>query len=384
MIAEISNLSSVSDLHRVENILDKVNTVKNILNPCYGDGSLRGFHSGYGFLSEKAFTGYNKPSVTEKGLFVKSGPRLHIAFDNKTSKAAIVTCGGLSPGLNVVIREITMTLWFGYKLREIYGIKFGYRGFYNEEWVSLDPKVVKDVHKEGGTFLGTSRGGFDKDKIVDALEKKGVNLVFVIGGDGTHRGILALSEEIDKRGLNIILAGIPKTIDNDIPLIDRSFGYESAVEEATKVIQSAKVEMNSTEYSVGIVKLFGRECGAISIGATLSQRDVNICLIPEAPFDLYGPLGLMKYVEVLLKRKKNALIVVAEGCAKSIRDLNIEETGQFDRSGNKVLPNVGVFIKDEIDKVAKELGFDVIFKYIDPTYMIRSVKANSFDTVFCA
>ena len=209
-----------------------------------------------------------------------------------------------------------MCLWFNYGVKTIYGIKWGYGGFYNEDfknWIELSPKYVTDIHIQGGTILGSSRGGFDAPKMADALVKQGINLVFSIGGDGTHRGIAALQKEISTRKLKIVIAGIPKTIDNDIPLIDRSFGFESAIEEAVKVIASANVEANCVPNGIGLVKLFGRNCGFIAMESTLASRDVNICLIPEAKFNLYGEFGLLAYIFKRIQLKGHCVIVVAEG-----------------------------------------------------------------------
>lgn len=283
---------------------------------------------GGGFMSEKAF---NKPDdvyTFEDHSYIKAGPRLHIAFQPETVKVAIVTCGGLCPGksndnsgLNVVIRELVMSLWFNYGVKTIYGIKWGYAGFYEDNmknWINLTPNVVTDIHHQGGTILGTSRGGFDADKIIEALVKNEINMVFSIGGDGTHRGIAALNEEIIKRNLKIVLGGIPKTIDNDIPLIDRSFGFESSIEEAVKVISSANVEANCVHNGIGLVKLFGRACGFIALQSTQASRDVNICLIPEAKFNLYGENGLLGFIFKRLKIKGHCVIVVAEGAGKFI------------------------------------------------------------------
>jgi 6-phosphofructokinase 1 len=267
-------------------------------------------------MSEKAFVKHDDHFKYDGKAFMRAGPRLHISFKPETVKVAIVTCGGLCPGLNVVIREIVMSLYYNYGVKTIYGIKWGYSGFYEDNfkhWIPLSPNVVTDIHTQGGTILGSSRGGFDAIKICDALETKGINMIFGIGGDGTQRGIASLNEEINKRKLKIVLAGIPKTIDNDIPLIDRSFGFESAVEEAVKAISSANVEANCVPNGIGLVKLFGRSCGFIAMEATMASRDVNICLIPEAKYNLYGEKGLLSFIFKRLKLKGHCVIVVAEG-----------------------------------------------------------------------
>jgi 6-phosphofructokinase 1 len=374
-------------IERCKNILENEKITQNKINPCFGDPVNRDVLQG-GFLGEKAFI---KPDSFymnyETGVgFHRAGPRLHTAFDPTEVKVAIVTCGGLCPGLNVVIRELVMCLWYNYGVRTIFGIRYGYEGFYNENsWIDLKPLFVRDIHTQGGTVLGSSRGGFDKDRIIESIEKRGLNMIFAIGGDGTHRGIASLAEEFEKRNLKIVIAGIPKTIDNDLPIIDRSFGFESAVEQAVKAIQSANIEALSCKKGVGLVKLFGRHCGFIALQAALASRDVNICLIPEAYTFLYGPKGLLNFIMERLRIKGQCIIVVAEGAGSSVMDKEIFDSGKTDKSGNPILPDIGQLLKDEILKFAKEQGQDeVTLKYIDPTYIIRSCPANSFDTNYCS
>ena len=383
---EIHNSKKDKGLKRVDNILENESQVihKNIVNPCYGDPALRSVIKG-GFIGEKAFIQPDSFYTGDDGIgFQKSGPRLHIALDPIDVKVAIVTCGGLCPGLNVVIREIVMSLWYNYGVRTIYGIKWGYAGIYDEKcWKELKPEVVVNIHEQGGTILGTSRGGFDGPKIADALESKGINMMYLIGGDGTHRGIMALSKELKKRDSKIILAGIPKTIDNDIPLIDRSFGFESSIEQAVKAIQSANVEATCTPNGVGLVKLFGRGCGFIALQSSLASRDVNICLIPETSFNLHGEHGLLEYLRKRLELKGHCVIVVAEGAGTAVLDQTVGDTGKTDKSGNPVLPDIGKILKDDIKSYFDQLKIEVNMKYIDPTYIIRSCAANSFDANYC-
>jgi 6-phosphofructokinase 1 len=361
------------------------NNLKNILNPCFGDPSARDIWHG-GFLGEEAFLKPNSFFFDEEEDigFLKSGPRLHIAMEPNSVKSAIVTCGGLCPGLNVVIRELVMSLWFNYGVRKIYGIQWGYEGFYDgTDWINLEPHIVRDIHLSGGTFLGTSRGGFDAEKIIDSAVEKGVNMIFAIGGDGTHRGIEALYKEITKRDFRIVICGIPKTIDNDMSFIDRSFGFESSVERAVKVIQAANVEARSNKNGLGLVKLFGRECGFIALQASLASRDVNVCLIPESPFNLFGEHGILNYIFERLNIKKHCVVVVAEGAGSSMMDKNLHFTGKLDKSGNLVLPDIGKLLKEEILNYAKQNKLEVALKYIDPTYIIRTCPANSFDKNYC-
>jgi 6-phosphofructokinase 1 len=287
--------------------------------------------------------------------FKKAGPKEQLYFDPSEVRAAVVTCGGLCPGENVVIRELVMMLWYGYKVRSIYGVKYGFEGFWKNTaegdcYVDLVPDLfpgmenrvrvlpVKDIHNTGGTVLGSSRGGFDGEKIVDALQRRGINQVYAIGGDGTHRGLLALSKIIRARGLQIALIGIPKTIDNDMPLLDKTFGFSSAVEMAVTAIQCADVEANGAEYGIGLVKVMGRNAGHIAMHAALANRDVNVCLIPEFPFDVYGPKGLFEYVVSRLRNRHHCVIVVSEGAGCGMRDVRLADLERRDNSGNRIPP----------------------------------------------
>ena len=288
-----------------------------------------------------------------------------------------MTCGGLCPGINVVIRELVMALRYNYGVAEIYGIKWGFLGFTKKEcWVKLDPEEVKEIHLLGGTVLGTSRSGFDGEAISKQLIKNNVNMVFFIGGDGTHRGIKELSEILKEKKKKIILVGIPKNIDNDIPIIDKSFGLESAIQESVRTIRAANVEANCNLNGIGLVKLFGRTSGFVAMLSTLAARDVNICLIPEIPFNLYGENGLLDFIFQRIQIKEHCVIVVSDGARFSVKD--------YKTSNGKPVEDIGLAIKKEIIKKSEELGIEVNLKYMDPTYVVRAVPANEYDCNLCA
>ncbi|KAM6583320.1 hypothetical protein CsatB_010322 [Cannabis sativa] len=319
-----------------------------------------------------------------KGIhFRRAGPRQKVWFESDEVHACIVTCGGLCPGLNTVIREIVCGLHYMYGVKKVEGIDGGYRGFYARNTISLNPKIVNDIHKRGGTILGTSRGGHDTSKIVDSIQDRGINQVYIIGGDGTQRGASVIFEEIKRRGLKVSVAGIPKTIDNDIPVIDRSFGFDTAVEEAQRAINAAHVEACSIENGIGVVKLMGRYSGFIAMYATLASRDVDCCLIPESPFYLEGPGGLFEYIEKRLKENGHLVLVIAEGAGQELLSESIPAEKE-DASGNKLLKDVGLWISQKIkDHFAKLKKMAINLKYIDPTYMIRAVPSNASDNVYC-
>ncbi|MBQ1628525.1 MAG: ATP-dependent 6-phosphofructokinase [Treponema sp.] len=323
-------------------------------------------------------------SVDSSNLLQKAGPREKIYFDPKKVKAGICTCGGLCPGLNDVIRAVVRCLWNRYGVREILGFRFGYRGLFqdsNLEPMKLTPDVVDEIHKIGGSFIGTSRGGGNRLTTdgVDTIERLGINMMFVIGGDGTQHGALTLAEEIQRRGLECAVIGIPKTVDNDFLLIDRSFGFETAVQQAKEAIASMHMEARSQPNCVALVKLMGRESGFIATSASLASHEANFCLIPEVPFDMEGPNGFLANLERRLKEHQHAVVVVAEGAGQEL----FESDGSTDASGNKKLADIGVYLRDEIKKYFASKNIPIDLKYCDPSYQIRSAVTIASDSVYC-
>jgi 6-phosphofructokinase 1 len=315
----------------------------------------------------------------EPPRFELAGPREKIYFDPSKLKCGIVTCGGLCPGLNDVIRAVVLGLFYHYGVNTVFGFRYGFEGLsyrYGHVPLELTPEVVKDIHRMGGSILASSRGPQEVSEMVDTLEQMNVGLLFTIGGDGTLRGAQAIGEEIDRRRLKIGIIGIPKTIDNDISFVDASFGFETAVAESRTAIEAAHTEATGVRNGIGLVKLMGRESGFIAAYATLANSDVNFCLIPEAPFTLEGFLGALKE---RLERRGHAVIVVGEGAGQNL----MGETGERDASGNIRFSDIGLFLKDRINGYFKKIGMEVNLKYIDPSYTIRSLPANPRDSVFC-
>ncbi|KAL6140792.1 hypothetical protein ACLB2K_059085 [Fragaria x ananassa] len=316
--------------------------------------------------------------------FRRAGPRQKVYFEPDDVHACIVTCGGLCPGLNTVIREIVCGLYYMYGVHRILGIEGGYKGFYARNTIPLTPKVVNDIHKRGGTILGTSRGGHDTSKIVDSIQDRRINQVYILGGDGTQKGASVIFEECRRRGLKVAVAGIPKTIDNDIPVIDKSFGFDTAVEEAQRAINAAHVEAESIENGIGVVKLMGRYSGFIAMYATLASRDVDCCLIPESPFYLEGAGGLFEYIEKRLKENGHMVVVIAEGAGQELLAQSMLAMNHQDASGNKLLQDSGLWLSQKIkDHFSKLNKMSINLKYIDPTYMIRAIPSNASDNVYC-
>ncbi len=319
-----------------------------------------------------------------KDVVELAGPRKMIYFNPIHVHAAICTCGGICPGLNNVIRAIVRCLWYRYGVRQISGIPYGYQGLLPTSKypiIKLDPDIVDDIQEKGGTILGSARGGGKQTSdIVDTLERMNVNMLFTIGGDGTLRGASDIAKEIKKRGLKIAVVGIPKTIDNDLSLIQTSFGFDTAVSMAVPVVRGAHIEARNSINGVGLVKVMGRESGFIAANTSLAQSDVNFCLIPENPFDLRGENGLLTHLKKRLQDRGHAVILVAEGAGQDL----LPHTGKTDASGNVKYNDIGLFLKDEISKFFKEDGMEVNIKYIDPSYIIRSAPADSYDSIYCA
>ena len=317
-------------------------------------------------------------------MLEKAGPRQKIFFDAKKINCGIVTCGGLCPGLNDVIRTIVLSLTWRYEVKKIFGFRYGYAGLSSnapKEPLVLTPESVNEIHLKGGDILSLSRGHQDSDDIVRNLEKRKIRLLFVIGGDGTLRGASDIVKAIKKRNLKIGVIGIPKTIDNDICAVEQSFGFSTAVEASRSAICGAHEEAKAAWNGVGLVKLMGRDSGFIAAHATLANSDVNFCFIPEVPLVLNGEKGFLRLLEKRLDRKHHALIVVAEGAGQ---DLIQEDPYQKrDASGNIVHKNIGGFLKKEIIEYFKKKKKSLVLKYIDPSYMIRSIPANSQDSAFC-
>ena len=315
--------------------------------------------------------------------FQKAGPRPKIFHEPALSNAAIITCGGLCPGLNNVIKGLVTVLYHDYKVKKIFGLKYGYQGLvpkYNHLPLQLTPLTVDEIHKSGGTILGSSRGDQDAAAMVDTLERMGLNLLFCIGGDGTLRGAGAIAEEILKRKLSISVIGIPKTIDNDLSFIEKTFGFETAVHTAVDIITSAHNEAGGADSGIGLVKLMGRDSGFIAAAATLANSVVDFCLVPEIDFTLEGEHGLFRALERKLDKANHSVIVVAEGAGQNLFRTTEREK---DASGNVLKQDVGAFLRDAIGGHFKRSGREVSIKYLDPSYHIRSVAAISSDAIFC-
>lgn len=316
--------------------------------------------------------------------FEPAGIRPEIFFDPAMLVCGLVTCGGLCPGLNNVIRSIVLTLHYDYGVRTILGFRYGYGGLGpqpHEAPMPLTPSLVDSIHCRGGTILGSSRGPQDVSEMVDALARLKVGILFAIGGDGTFRGVRALCREIARRGLSTSVIGVPKTIDNDLLWVERSFGFATAVEAARAAIVAAHEEACGAWNGIGLVKLMGRHAGFIAAHASLANNDVNFCLVPEVPFALDGEQGFLRALERRLEKKSHALIVVAEGAGQDlIQDPNKIER---DASGNIKLKDIGVYLRDRITAYFADRKKEISLKYIDPSYSIRSLPANSLDAELC-
>jgi 6-phosphofructokinase 1 len=326
------------------------------------------------------YTGVDGPDDI---LFEKAGPREQLFFSPAETRAAIVTCGGLCPGLNNVIRSAFLELHFNYHVKEVLGIRYGYAGLnpaVGKPPIRLCPELVDRIHEEGGTILGSSRGPQPEAAIVDFLVQQRINLLICVGGDGTQRGTHDIFTEVTRRDLPIAVVGIPKTIDNDLMYVWRSFGLSTAVEKADEVLDCAHAEARGALNGIGLVKLMGREAGFIAAFAALASQEVNFALIPEVPFKLEGSKGFLEALRSRLEARGHAVIVVAEGAGQ---DLVAARSAERDPSGNIKFGDIGLFLKDQITAYFKRLNLPVSLKYFDPSYSIRSVPANCDDGLLC-
>lgn len=316
-------------------------------------------------------------------VFLRAGPRRTLYFNAREVRAAVVTCGGLCPGLNNVVREVTKSLLNLYSAESVLGVRGGYWGFHDaSEWqpMELTHEAVEGIQHKGGTILGSSRGGFDLDQTLHFCKRHRISQLYIIGGDGTHRAANIVGLAAMQQRLRLTVAGIPKTIDNDLDIIDRSFGFDSAVEAAQDAVRSASTEaMCNLPNGIGIVKLMGRHAGFIAAHATLASGDVDLCLVPEVPIELEGTYGVLPHLERVLKVKGRAVVIVAEGAGEEL----CAAATTVDAGGNKALPEIGPFIKARINEHFKAIGVPVSVKYVDPSYMIRSVPANASDSLLC-
>ena len=308
-----------------------------------------------------------------------AGPRRTLFFDPAKLACGIVTCGGLCPGLNDVIRAIVRSLRLLYGVNKIYGFRFGYEGLVRRighEPLELTPESVHRIHESGGSILGSSRGPQEPAEMVEYLNELGVGILFAIGGDGTLRGAQKIGEEAARRGSRISVIGVPKTIDNDISFVQRTFGFETAVTEARRATDAANAEAEASRNGIGLVKLMGRDSGFIAAYSALVNNHVNFCLVPEVPFTLERFLSALQQ---RLERRRHAVIVVAEGAGQDLMARRQER----DASGNVKHGDIGIFLRGAITDYFKRIGTEITLKYIDPSYTIRSVPATAHDSAFC-
>lgn len=313
--------------------------------------------------------------------FEMAGPREKLYFDPAKTKAAIVTCGGLCPGLNNVIRSAYLELNYNYGVSNVVGIRYGYAGLNPASGlapVPLSRDYVDHIHEHGGSVLGTSRGPQPPEVMAKFLVDNGINILICVGGDGTLRGAKTISDETQRRGMPVAVVGVPKTIDNDILYVQRTFGVATAIERAAQILECAHIEARSALNGIGLVKLMGREAGFVAAGATLASQEVNLTLIPEIPFKLEGPDGVFEFLRKRLESRQHALIVVAEGAGQEL--MTTEGT---DKSGNKKLGDIGVYLKARLADYFKGINMPADIKYFDPSYYIRSVRASAGDCILC-
>jgi len=331
------------------------------------------YHSTLDGITACLTTGSEPPTMES------AGPRRLLFFDPAKLACGIVTCGGLCPGLNDVIRSIVLSLYHHYGVDKVYGFRFGYEGLvrrYGHTPLELKPDTVNRIHHHGGSFLGSSRGPQDPAEMLRTLKHLNVGILFAIVGDGTLRGAQAIGDEAVRQGVELSVIGIPKTIDNDVSFVQTTFGFETAVSEARRATYAANAEAEAAFNGIGLVKLMGRDSGFIAAYTVLVDSHVNFCLVPEVPFTLEK---LFAELRRRLERRGHAVIVVAEGAGQDL----VARSGARDASGNVKYGDVGIFLRDAIVDHFKQNGAPISLKYVDPSYAIRSVPAVAHDSAFC-
>jgi 6-phosphofructokinase 1 len=330
------------------------------------------------FVLEQVIRGRSAPQ--EEWGFELAGPRARLFFDPTQTRAGIVTCGGLCPGLNNIIRSLFSELHHAYGVQEVLGFRGGYSGLdpaRSQPPIRLTAEFVNNIHRHGGTVLGTSRGRVDEAAAVENLARLGVDILFTVGGDGTQRGGNDLFQLARQRGHALAVVGIPKTVDNDVAFVSRTFGYLTAVQEASSVLDHAHAEARSVQNGIALVKVMGRHAGFIAAGATVASQEVNFCLIPEVPFKLDNFLAALKH---RIRKRGHAVIVVAEGVGQDW----LGNTGaEHDASGNVKLGDIGTFLRGQIEAYFKAEQIPIVMRYFDPSYHVRSGPANSEDSILC-
>jgi 6-phosphofructokinase 1 len=346
--------------------------------------------------------------------YVRAGPRPLLFFTPKAVRAAIMTVGGLCPGLNNVIRELTRTLINVYEVDAVLGLRDGLWGLHDtapDDELELTLKQVQDIHKRGGSILGSARGGLSPEllpKAVEAVKRRRLSMLFIIGGDGTHRAAAVLSAALREAGVVCSVVCIPKTIDNDIDIIDRSFGFSTAVAEAIKAVEAARTEAQAAPAGIGLVKVMGRNAGFIAAHAALACGVVDVCLIPEVPVVLHGKEGILGHIEGAIRRKGYAVVLTAEGAGQElVRQAEAkakDEAGASssssssssssdtaaaaaaaaaDGGGHQKLKPIAKFLRSTIKDHFAAIGQEANIKLIDPSYIVRSVEACATDALYC-
>ncbi|MFT4299733.1 MAG: ATP-dependent 6-phosphofructokinase [Aeromicrobium sp.] len=321
--------------------------------------------------------------LDELPTFEAGGPRAKLFFDPAYTKVGIVTCGGLCPGLNDVIRALVLELHEHYGVSDVTGFRNGYAGLVpvsGLEPLTLTPEFVATIHERGGTVLGSSRGAQDVGVVVDTLQARGIDILFVIGGDGSMRGAHQVAKEALRRDARIAVVGVPKTIDNDIPHIGQSFGFQTAYSRAAQSIKAAKIEAEAAINGVGLVKVMGRHAGFIACYSAIANHDADFVLIPEVPFSLDGDRGVLAQVRRRVAEQGHAVIVVAEGAGQE----HLPDAATTDASGNVKFADIARLLRERIADDFAARGAEVLVRYFDPGYFIRSVPADPADSVYCA
>lgn len=325
--------------------------------------------------------------------FPEAGPRKELCFDPHRVKAAVVTTGGLAPGLNSVVHSIVDRHFNTYELNEtlggaVYGIYDGFRGLRDcaSNSTTLNPKVTLDWLRQGGSNLGSIRFRDPQgekhlvDEIAKSITQMAIDILYVIGGDGSQ----LIAHKVAQAVPSISVLGVPKTMDNDVLWVRESFGFDTTVEQATHAINALHFEAQSTR-RVGLLQFFGAESGFVAANAALASGQVDLVLIPEA-FNNLSDEQLQHYWKMLLghlddrvKRQAHmphAIVVVAEGVETALVQQKSRKLG---RKGDFL----ELLKQDIAGKVRDRRGRCLEIFVNEPRHYIRSGAANAHDQIFC-
>jgi len=284
-------------------------------------------------------------------------------------KIGLLTGGGDCAGLNAVIRAaVKRAEEYGW---EVVGIRYGWSGLIEPDFITLSFKNISNIYKLGGTILKTTRTNPFKytdgpEKVIRNAKKLGLDGLIAIGGDDT----LGAATKLYKMGLKVV--GVPKTMDNDLSVTDYTFGFDSAVNEAMHALDNL-LQTGESHDRVMIAEVMGRHTGWVAAHAGMAAG-ANLILVPEEPFDIEDVVSFIKKRRE--KGDKATLIVVSEGAILKNVPKAFAKDGKVDDFGHVKLGGIGQFLAEELEK---RIGGEIRATSLGHT--IRGGPPSAFDRV---